>query len=352
MSEMNILITGSLSHLATNFINLYAKEFNKVVLIDSISYCSNSENLSIFDKKYTYIYKDINSLNIEYTLNKYNIDVILHCAASTHVDRSYTHFQEFVDNNIIGTINLLEGIKNYNKIKKVIYISTDEIYGGSNDKIFKEDSSFNPTNPYSASKASAEMIVNSYIYSYKLPITIIRPNNLYGPYQYPEKAIPKFINQILNNEPVTIHGDGNHIRDFLYTPELCRCILFLIQNDIQSPDHIFNIGVDNPININDLVKYIYNRIKSKNLTNLTYDNYKVYIKNRLYNDFRYKLDSSRLQELGFVIQNDWEQHIDNTIDWYINNYKKEIYDNSDKLFYYKCIYVLYLSMLMYYLLNC
>ena len=130
---MNILITGSLSHLGANFIDLYSNQFNKVILIDKISYCSNDVNLNIYKKdNVVNIYSDINNLNIVDILNKYSIDIILHTAASTHVDRSYTHFNEFINNNILATIKLLDATKEYGNIKKFIHISTDEIYGGNN----------------------------------------------------------------------------------------------------------------------------------------------------------------------------------------------------------------------------
>lgn len=318
---MNILITGSLSHLGTNFINLYYNKFNNIVLIDKISYCSNNKDDIIQNDKIISIYDDINNLDIDYLLNYYKIDIILHCAASTHVDRSYSHFNEFINNNIIATVRLLDASKIYTKLVKFIYISTDEVYGGNNDKIFSENDVFNPTNPYAGSKAAIESIINSYIYTYKLPIIIIRPNNIFGKYQYKEKAIPKFIHQLLNNIPVTIHGNGNHIRDYLYVEDLCDAIYFIIKNvDFKFKNHIFNIGVDNPINIKELVYFIYNYLKLKKLTKLDNYNYYIYIKNRPYNDERYKLNCKNINNYGYFISNDWKKNILNTIDWYILKY--------------------------------
>jgi UDP-glucose 4,6-dehydratase len=316
---MNILITGSLGHLATNFINLYSNEVNKIVLIDRISYCSNNRiNMIYQESNIINIYDDINNLNIVNILNQYEIEIILHTAASTHVDRSYTHFYEFINDNILATTKLLDATREYGKLKKFIHISTDEIYGGDNNKISDEDSKFNPTNPYSSSKASAEMIVNSYIYTYNLPIIIIRPNNIFGKYQYKEKAIPKFINLILNNMPVTIHGDGNHIRDYVYVEDVCKGIKFIIDNiDFKFKNNIFNIGVNNPININDLVKFIYEYLKERNLTLLTNKNYFIFTENRPYNDERYILDCNKIKNLGFIINNNWKEKIIETIEWYI-----------------------------------
>lgn len=320
---MNILVTGSLSHLGTNFINLYFKEFKQLILIDKISYCSNDKEDIIQSDNIISIYNDINNLDIDYLLNYYKIDIILHCAASTHVDRSYTHFNEFIDNNIKATVKLLDAIKVYPLLKKFIHISTDEVYGGNNNKIVSETDKFNPTNPYSGSKTAIENIINSYIYTYKLPIIIIRPNNIFGKYQYKEKAIPKFIYQLLHNESVTIHGNGNHIRDYLYVDDLCNAIYFIIENiNFDFNNHIFNIGVDNPINIKELVKYIYNYLKLKNLTILDNDNYYIYIANRPYNDERYKLDCTNINNYGFIINNNWEKNIIDTINWYIAKQNK------------------------------
>ena len=318
---MNILVTGSLSHLGTNFINLHNDKFNKIVLIDKISYCSNDKSEIINSNNIIPIYGDINNLDIDYILNYYKIDIILHCAASTHVDRSYTHFDEFIDNNIKATVKLLNAIKLYPQLKKFIHISTDEVYGGNNKNIVSEEEKFNPTNPYSGSKAAIENIINSYIYTYKLPIIIVRPNNIFGKYQYKEKAIPKFIHLLLNNKPVTIHGDGNHIRDYLFVEDLCNAIYFIIENiDFKFKNHIFNIGVDNPININELVFFIYKYLKIKKLTKLDESNYFIYTKNRPYNDERYRLNCNKINNHGFIINNDWKKNIMNTINWYIIKY--------------------------------
>ncbi len=315
---MNILITGSLSHLAINFIKLYYKDFNKLVLIDAISYCSN-------DKKYIpkldniiNIYENINNINIFDILEEYKIDIFLHCAASTHVDRSYVHYNEFIDNNITAVHNILESIRKYNKLKKFIHISTDEIYGGHKNKKFNETSKFNPTNPYASSKASSEMIINSYVYSYKLPIIIIRPNNLFGKYQYREKVIPKFVYKLINNKPITIHGDGKQIRDFIYTEDICKVINFFINSNIN--EGTYNAGVENPIDINKLAYEIFNIVKKRKMTKLDKTNYKINVKDRLYNDKRYKLNCSKLNNLGFQIENNWEKNINDTVNFYCDKF--------------------------------
>ncbi len=313
---MNILITGSLSHLAINFIKLYHNNFNTLVLIDSVSYCSNNKECLPESINIINIFENINNINILEILEENKIDIFLHCAASTHVDRSYTHYNEFIENNIIAVHNILESIIKYNKLIKFIHISTDEIYGGHKTKKFDEISNFNPTNPYASSKASSEMMINSYVYSYKLPIIILRPNNLFGKYQYKEKVIPKFIYKLLNNKPITIHGDGKQIRDFIYTEDVCHAIKFLIDSKVK--EGTFNVGVNNPITINELALNIFDIIKKKNLTKLTSANYKINIKDRLYNDTRYKLDCTKLINLGFKPKNNWKKNIIDIINFYSN----------------------------------
>jgi len=317
---MNILITGSLSHLAINFIRLYYANFNKLVLIDCISYCSNDINNLPYSDKIINIFSDINDLNICNILEEHSIDIFLHCAASTHVDRSYTHYDEFMSNNIFAMHKILESIVRYNKLQKFIHISTDEIYGGHKNKIFTEYSKYNPTNPYASSKASSELIINSYIYSYNLPVIIIRPNNLFGKYQYKEKVIPKFIYSLLNNKPITIHGNGKQIRDFIYTNNVCNAIKFFIDSNIY--EGIFNVGIENPIDINQLALQIYTIIKEKKLTKLDNTNYKIYVKDRLYNDERYRLNCSKINKLGFNPINNWDEDINDTVNFYCDIFIK------------------------------
>ncbi len=319
---MNILITGSLSHLAVNFIKLYHTKFSKLVLIDAVSYCSNDKSTTPTSEKIINIYKDINNIDLLELMETHHIDIFLHCAASTHVDRSYIHYDEFINNNVFAVHKILEAIIKYKKLTKFIHMSTDEIYGGSTSITFNEKSMFNPTNNYASSKASSEMIINAYAYSYKLPVIIIRPNNLFGKYQYKEKVIPKFINKLLRNKPITIHGDGRQIRDFIYTEEVCRAIKFIIDSNINKGT--YNVGVENPININELAYSIYELVKKKNMTKLGSQEYKVHIRDRLHNDKRYKLDCSKIQRLGFTPTNDWKQCITTTVNFYCDEYSKKI----------------------------
>lgn len=312
---MNILITGALSHLSINFLQSY--KFNKIIAIDKNSYCSQDKKL--LPNGITFIEKNINDINLNDLLELYKINIIINCLASTHVDRSYTHFNEFIDSNVNAVYHILESIK-HKKIK-LIHISTDEVYGGNTEKVFKETDILNPTNPYSASKASSEMLINSYYYSYNIDYVILRPNNFIGKYQYREKVIPKFIYRLINNLPIEIHGDGNQIRDFISTKEVARIINIFIHANING---IFNVGTDNSISINELGEYIFKYLKTKNKTNLSLNNYKIYINDRPYNDLRYKININKLLDNDISIRQDLHTLLNNVIEHYICFYNLKL----------------------------
>ena len=243
-------------------------------------------------------------------------DFLLNYAAETHVDNSYKFFKKHIDNNIIATQILIESILNYNKKIKLIHFSTDEIYGESNNDsiIFKEDSNFNPTNPYAATKACAELIINTYKYSYNLPIIITRCNNVYGINQHKEKVIPKFISNIIDNKPIEIHGTQNKKRDFIYIDDVISALEIIITNGVDS--EIYNIGINNPIYIYDLANIICNKMNKKNHKILR-------VKDRPFNDYRYNIDNTKLMNIGwkpiFINKNDFEKNLEKIIDNIKNN---------------------------------
>ena len=196
----NILVTGGCGFIASNFLNYVLEKYPKFLFvnIDALYYCADEKNITQENRikeNYKFVKGNINDTNlINFILKQYNIDTIIHFAAQSHVDNSFSNPIQYTKDNILGTHNLLECVREYGKIEKFIHVSTDEVYGESlcpETDIKNEKSKLNPTNPYSATKGSAEMIVNSYVYSYNLPIIITRGNNVYGPRQYPEKLIPK-----------------------------------------------------------------------------------------------------------------------------------------------------------------
>ena len=298
MTFKNILITGGCGFIGSNFINYMTTKYKDLnfINIDALYYSGSKDNINdIFN--YEFIYGNINDYNLIISILKNkNIDTIIHFAAQSHVDNSFLEPLKYTEDNIKGTHTLLEAVKNTNKNIKFIHISTDEVYGESklNEESKKETDILSPTNPYAASKAAAEMIINSYIYSFNLNIIIIRSNNVYGKNQYPEKLIPKFINLLENNKKCTIHGNGSALRSFIHVNDVCsaiECILF--KGTIHE---IYNIGSNNEISVLDVTKLLINIIKKDN----NYDNYIAYIDDRPFNDKRYFINNDKLIKLGWI----------------------------------------------------
>jgi dTDP-glucose 4,6-dehydratase len=230
----NILVTGGCGFIGSNFINYMVNKYPAInfINIDALYYSGSKNNIKVSDNKnYHFINGNINNYNLVTTLlSSMNISIIIHFAAQTHVDNSFTHSSSFITDNVAGTHTLLEAIRSTNPDILFIYISTDEVYGDSkiNDNPKNEQDSLNPTNPYSASKAAAEMIVNSYKYSFKLKTIIVRSNNVYGPNQYPEKIMPKFINMLRNNIKCTVHSDGTMLRSFIHIIDVINALEIII----------------------------------------------------------------------------------------------------------------------------
>ena len=310
-SPTNLLVTGGCGFIGSNFINYY-KEKNpnvKIINFDKLDYCSdkngiNHDKLVIGNLKN----KDL----VVHILNEHNIDTVIHFAAQTHVDNSFGNSLEFTIDNILGTHTLLECCKVYNKIKRFIHISTDEVYGevDINHKGCTEKSLLNPTNPYAATKAGAEFIARSYFYSFNMPIIITRGNNVYGPRQYPEKLIPKFINQLINNKKCTIHGKGNTRRNFIYVDDVVKAIEIILQKGIIN--NIYNIGTNNEYSVSEiadkLIKYLKPNDKVEDWTQNVTD--------RNFNDYRYAIKSNELYDLGWKEETNFEKGFEYTIQWF------------------------------------
>jgi dTDP-glucose 4,6-dehydratase len=231
---MNLLVTGGCGFIGSNFVNYISKNYPNsfIVNIDALYYCASENNIEESVRKsfnYRFIKCNLRDFDfVNFILERYNIDHVIHFAAQSHVQTSFDDSLTYTMDNILGTHTLLECCRIYQnktqRLLKIIHVSTDEVYGESvNDDIKNEESSILvPTNPYAATKAGAEMLAISYIKSYNLPIIITRGNNVYGPNQYPEKLIPLFIKQLKNDEQVTVQGDGSAIRSFLHVSDVCR----------------------------------------------------------------------------------------------------------------------------------
>lgn len=311
LQDLNLFVTGGCGFIGSNFCNYIAQKVNKLIIIDKLDYICNEKNINdiIKLKNVVFIKDDLLKHNFIETFTKYDINYIIHFAAQTHVDNSYENFNEFINDNIMATYKLLDSIHKYSKKINLLHFSTDEIYGASLDhSYFKEDSNFNPTNPYASTKASCEMIINTYKYTYKLPIIITRCNNVYGKFQYFEKVIPLFIYKALNNKELTIHGDGSYIRDFIHISDVINAVIVIMQKG--EIGEIYNIGNHNPIKIIDLANMIISKVGTGKI---------LHIKDRAYNDFRYPITINKLESLGWKNEVDFNDGLDEVINWIKEN---------------------------------
>lgn len=292
---MNVLVTGSAGFIGANFINQMAPRYKcwNFFSIDKLDYCSNLSNIGLFEN-HTFYKCDLNDKNfVEFILESNDINYVIHFAAQSHVDNSFDNSLQYTEDNIKGTHTLLDCCKNHRKIKLFIHMSTDEVYGETKDDTFTEYSILNPTNPYAATKAAAEMLVNSYHHSYKFPSIIVRANNVYGPHQYPEKLIPKFIKLIDEGKKMTIHGQGQAKRNFLHVFDLINALEIVMKNG--QIGQVYNIGSEDEFSVMDIaklilkIKYPYDKLES---------NIK-FVEDRPFNDCRYSIDSTKLKELGW-----------------------------------------------------
>ena len=303
----NILVTGGCGFIGSNFINIFFKRYTDINIfnIDALYYCANINNIeeSIRNSsRYKLIIGNICSQDlINYILKEYQIDTIIHFAAQSHVQNSFTDSLQYTQDNVIGTHTLLECSRKYSKLKLFIHVSTDEVYGESlldmKENKKTEQSMLCPTNPYAASKAAAEAIAQSYIQSFKMPIIITRGNNVYGINQYPEKVIPKFIQQLENGKKITIQGDGSCVRGFLHVNDTVEAFIQILEKG--KIGEIYNIGCDEDMeyNILDVAKKIHKIMEIKSPFNENI----VFIKDRPFNDKRYYISNKKLKELGWNI---------------------------------------------------
>jgi len=315
----NVLVTGGAGFIASHFVLLMVKKYPnyKIVNFDKLDYCSCIENVSEIENypNYKFIKGDICSSDlVQFVLREENIDTIVHFAAQTHVDNSFGNSFAFSKNNIYGTHVLLESAKMHG-IKRFVHCSTDEVYGegGVDEQPMDEEHVLEPTNPYAATKAAAEFMVKSYNRSFNLPVIITRGNNVYGPHQYPEKLIPKFINQLLNNLKLTIHGTGANMRNFLYVEDVAtafECVLHKAK-----VGRVYNIGGSNELSVmqvtDSLLKVMGKEDKKDELVE--------FVPDRAFNDLRYTVESTRLKDLGWKECMPFEEGLKATVDWYRDN---------------------------------
>lgn len=308
---MNILVTGGCGFIGSAFCKQLLKYNNfKIVNIDYLYPCATTD-LTTSSGNYHFIHGDIkNKTLIDTILTTHKINIVVHFAAQTHVDTSFTNPMIYTYDNVIGTHTLLESCRTYGKLSRFIQISTDEVYGESNHSAFNENSLLKPSNPYSASKASAEMFVHSYIHSYNLPAIVIRSNNIYGPGQFHEKVIPKFMYQLLDDQKLTLQGSGNQLRSFLYIDDAVNAILcVLFQGEI---GEIYNISSNDEISIRELAAKMLQLVKPGELL----EKWITYVEDRNFNDKRYWIQSNPLKKLGWKQEWDLTNGLLHTVNWF------------------------------------
>ncbi len=310
---MKLLVTGGAGFIGSNFIHYILKKYPhyNVVNLDMLTYCGNLENLKEVENNpnYKFVKGDICDLELVDGLVK-DCDAIVHYAAESHVDRSILDSTPFIKTNIFGTVNLLNAALKYKK--RFHYISTDEVFGSlGSTGYFNEKSPYDPHSPYSASKAASDHLVRSYFYTHKLPITITNCSNNYGPYQFPEKLIPLFVTNLLENKKVPVYGDGLNVRDWLYVEDHCEAVDLVLHKGKIGETYCVG-GDEERTNL---------EITYKILELLNFGEEKIeHVADRKGHDKRYAIDASKIKnELGWQPRHTFEKAMKKTVEWYKKN---------------------------------
>jgi dTDP-glucose 4,6-dehydratase len=311
---MKLLVTGGLGFIGSNFI-LNVLSQNKEVSITNIDdklFGSNVRNLTEIEKFTNYKFIKGNITNSQF-ISEFvkECDVVVNFAAESHVDRSISNAKSFVDSNIYGVFTILEAIRKFNK--KLVHISTDEVFGSLENQSADENFRFNPSSPYSASKASAELLINSFYVTYGCDCLITRCTNNYGPRQFPEKLIPKIIFYCNNNKKIPIYGNGKNIRDWIHVDDHCEAVFQVLKKGKKGSS--YNISSGNEIDNETIIKKIMSIMKKS-------EDMIEYVKDRPGHDFRYSMNSSKIRkELGWSPKIEFDEGLENTIKWYLENEK-------------------------------
>lgn len=310
---MNLLVTGGAGFIGSNFIRYILNKYPdyKIVNLDKLTYAGNLENLQDIENnpRYGFVKGDICDEKIVDKLFYRNPDAVINYAAETHVDRSILRPKVFIQTDVLGTYTLLEAAKKY-RVSRYIQIGTDEVYGSIEKGAFTEKSPFDPSSPYSASKAGGDHLVRAYYKTYGLPTIITHSCNFMGPYQYPEKLIPLFITNLIEGKKVPIYGDGLKVREWIYTEDHCAAIdLLLHQGEIGER---YNIGTGQERTNLETTHIILRELNRD-------ESWIEYVQDRPGHDHRYSLDSSKLHQLGWQPKYNFEQAMTKTVEWYKNN---------------------------------
>ncbi len=314
---MKLLVTGSAGFIGSNYVvkRLEAHRNDEIVSLDALTYAGNIKNLApvMEDKRHTFIQGDITDRKLLTDIfAERRFDAVINFAAESHVDRSIENPEDFLNTNVMGTFRLLEQARR-SGVGRFLQISTDEVYGslGLDDPGFTESSAIKPSSPYSASKASADLLALSYNATYALPVIVTRCSNNYGPYQFPEKMIPLFVNNLMNNKPVPIYGKGENVRDWIHVHDHNRAVDLALEKG--KPGSVYNIGggcEKQNIEIADMLLSILKKP----------DSLKTFVSDRPGHDLRYAIDYTKIKtELGWEPKIDLESGLGETVKWYQNN---------------------------------
>ncbi len=316
---MTVIITGGAGFIGSNFVFYMLKKYSdyKIICLDKLTYAGNLSTLepAMSNPNFKFIKADICDRKAVYKIfEEEKPDIIVNFAAESHVDRSIENPEVFLQTNVVGTSTLMDACRKYG-IKRYHQVSTDEVYGDlpldRPDLLFTEDTPLHTSSPYSASKAAADLLVLSYHRTYDMPVTISRCSNNYGPYHFPEKLIPLMIVNALNDRPLPVYGEGMNVRDWLYVEDHCRAIDMIIHNG--KIGEVYNIGGHNEMKNIDIVKMICKALgKPESLI--------TYVTDRKGHDMRYAIDPTKIHsELGWLPETKFEDGIQKTIRWYLDN---------------------------------
>jgi dTDP-glucose 4,6-dehydratase len=322
---MRLLVTGGCGFIGSSFVNYVFDRLDSlgcelIVNLDAMYYCASIQNVRADARaatdRYVFVKGNLCSADlVQHVLETHRIDTIVHFAAQSHVQNSFTDSLQYTQDNIVGTHTLLECARLYGKIARFVHISTDEVYGESvlgadSEKKTEHGSILCPTNPYAATKAAAELMAHSYYKSFDMPIIITRGNNVYGPNQYPEKVIPLFIDLLLAGKPVTIQGDGSNVRAFLHVDDVCAALLLVLKKG--RIGEIYNIGSDDSHEFS-ILEIARKLVLGIHGPDARLDDWVEFIEDRPFNDTRYYISNDKVKQLGWTQVVDFDQGVDDLI---------------------------------------